>query len=289
MPQQVLRWVGVNGEFSQAHSHGQGHEDVSVQQPMEEDPPADASQMDPNPDLQASQVARDDAVAGGNVVVPGTEDPVIAQKDMQKEKTPEPTGDRVNADDSGNLSGAATDFVASGGLSAEKEVSSKMFGPQKPPLQPSVPLKVLVDDPPRVLEELSDVEILDRMPASTKPRKRRGKKKRGPLDTFGLRRSLRLKRSDGFRDEASAAKAKATVAHEASTDEADEVVEEPVPLETVLPDSALIPYQAGQADPSLPVAPHLPTSLLQSIGEKFLKMPPKVVSDDLLMASSDDE
>ncbi|CAN6371436.1 unnamed protein product, partial [Urochloa humidicola] len=149
---------------------------------------------------------------------------------------------------------------------------------------------VLVDDPPRVIEELSDVEILDKMTASAKPRKRRGKKKRGPLDAIGLRRSLRLKRPDGFRDEARAAKAKAAAVPDASADDADEVVEEPVPLEMVLPgDNAIIPYQAGQADPSLPAAPHLPPSLLQSIGEKFLKMPPKVVSDDLLLASSDDE
>ncbi|CAN6293233.1 unnamed protein product [Urochloa humidicola] len=49
MPPQAPRWVGMNGEFSQAHSHGQGPEDVSVQQPMEEDAPVNlATQVDLN-------------------------------------------------------------------------------------------------------------------------------------------------------------------------------------------------------------------------------------------------
>ncbi|CAO2148250.1 unnamed protein product [Urochloa humidicola] len=146
--------------------------------------------------------------------------------------------------------------------------------------------KVLVEDSPGdavpesgVIDQTSDVEILDSMPASVKPKKRRARKMTGPLDNKLVRRSTRLKKTHGFRDDASAAAAGAEA----------EPVEEPAPLEVLLPEQELIPYKPIPFDPSAPIAPHLSVLMMQAIGSGYLKMPPGALSDEMLGESSADE
>ncbi|CAO2147933.1 unnamed protein product [Urochloa humidicola] len=71
-------------------------------------------------------------------------------------------------------------------------------------------LAKVVEDVPaarelRVIEQFSDVEILDKMPARKRPKKRRARKLKGPLDARILRRSTCLNKAHFFKDDASAA------------------------------------------------------------------------------------
>ncbi|CAN6235502.1 unnamed protein product [Urochloa humidicola] len=166
--------------------------------------------------------------------------------------------------------------------------------------------KVVVDEPsekgPRVLEKLSDVEILDNISARKTPKKRRARKLKGPLDDVMLHRSTRLKKTHGFKDNAS-------VVAGASVDDDDhidvvvtasmlEVVvslapNEPItiaPLEIVSPDDHVEATYVGSAAASrIALVPHITLSVVSVIGTDFLKMQPSGVSKDVMMASSDDE
>ncbi|CAN6305432.1 unnamed protein product [Urochloa humidicola] len=161
--------------------------------------------------------------------------------------------------------------------------------------------KVLVEDSPvgavpetGVIDQDSDVEILDSMPASVKPKKRWARKMRGPLDIKHVRRSTRLKKTHGFRDDASAAAAGAEAepveepAPVVEPEAAVDAVMEPAPLK-VLPAQELITYKPIPVDPPAPIAPHLSVSMMQAIGSGYLKMPPGALSDEMLGESSANE
>ncbi|CAN6347720.1 unnamed protein product [Urochloa humidicola] len=245
------------------------------------------------------------------------------------------------------LSGAAADFAASGGMKAPvvpppvvplKVVFQRLLQSLIPShplpsfrnisrisinLDTMIPaylfdpdllwhLAKVVDDEPRVIETLSEVEVLDKMPARKAPKKRRARKPRGLLEVGALRRSNRLKKVYGFKDDASASAAAAKgdagiIASEPETEPAvaasvldgeaslDPELAVPVPLEVVPvveaaadDHAAIVPYQA-RSDPSAPVAPYLPSSLLKAIGTEFLKMPPGGASDVQMASSSDVE
>ncbi|CAN6342785.1 unnamed protein product [Urochloa humidicola] len=162
--------------------------------------------------------------------------------------------------------------------------------------------KVLVEDSPGgavpetgVIDQNSDVEILDSMPASVKPKKRRARKMRGPLDIKLVRRSTRRKKTHGFRDDASATAAGAEAepveepAPVVEPEAAVNAVMEPAPLEVLFPAQELIPYKPIPDDPSAPIAPQLSVSMMQAIGSGYLKLPPGALSDEMLGESSADE
>ncbi|CAO2149654.1 unnamed protein product [Urochloa humidicola] len=174
--------------------------------------------------------------------------------------------------------------------------------------------KVVEDEAPgepRVIETFPEVEVLDRMPARKMPKKRRARKARGPLEVGALRRSTRLKKVHGFKDDESASAAAGNAgAREHVPDEALPAVDEnmseadPVPLEAVplqaMPatspgdgsvqsSGALIPYQPVPVDPAAPAAPYLSPELMKAIGTEYLKMPPGGVLEEKMANPSDDE
>ncbi|CAN6171601.1 unnamed protein product [Urochloa humidicola] len=258
LPQPAPRWMeghGLDGQ-SQNVSHG----DASVG-------------FTPNTDIADA--------------VPNQSEPLEeGMEEHQVQSTPAPAGNQGQLGNESPFSGASADFAALGGLKS----------PMMP--QATVPLKVVEDEPmesePRVIERLSGVEVLNKMPARKTPKKRRARKVKGPLDAGLLRRSLRLKKVHGYKDDASAAAAGISAkpveqpAAAAVTEAVDDHAADPEPLE-VVDAGALVPYGGSVVDPTAAAAPHLTSSLAGAIGVQFLKMPPGAVSDDVLMAASDDE
>ncbi|CAO2188695.1 unnamed protein product [Urochloa humidicola] len=286
LPENAPGWMNGQGDLSQANS--QMNEEASVgnihghasagHAPMEGVDAAVAQ------DGVASAAEQPGSQAGDGVDAANVENVEAAAahgavgKEVAGEIVPSPQP-AIRFGPVSPFSGASTDFAASGGVKA-----------------PSVPLKV-VEDEPNVVEQFSDVEILDKMPARKGPKKRRARKARGPLDFGGLRRSTRLKKPHGFKTDAAACSASpsaaAPVVEPAMEKEPAEMLPEPRPLEMVLPGGAgapLVPYVRVAADPDAPPAPHLSAALASGIGTQFLKMQPGAVSEDVLMAdSSDDE
>ncbi|CAN6244206.1 unnamed protein product [Urochloa humidicola] len=221
------------------------------------------------------------------------------------------------------FSGASADFAASGGVKSSSVTLKVVFERILQSLIPSHPLPSfhhisritvnldsmvpsyiadtdvlwhlakVVEDETTVIEQLSDVEILDKMLARKGSKKRRARKARGPLDFGGLRRSTRLKKPHGFKtDVAARAAFPADEVPAAENEPAANETLEPHPLEVVPPGStegALVLFVGVAADPEAPPAPHLSASLATSIGTQFLKMQPSAVSKDVLMAESSDE
>ncbi|CAN6328612.1 unnamed protein product [Urochloa humidicola] len=217
----------------------------------------------------------------------GQDDPMEEDQQIQSPLSAAASVGNANDAQAGDghspLSGAAADFAASGGLKS----------PVVP--APSVPLKVVQDEAseePRVIEQLSDVEVLDKMPARRTPKKRRAKRARGPLGVGLLRMSLRLKKAHGFKDDASASATAAASAEDRTAPGEQEFVDDHTPLEVVPanpvvgseeePPAAVVPYKPALVDPDAPMAPHLSPVLMQAIGSEFLKMPPGGASVEML-------
>ncbi|CAO2148629.1 unnamed protein product [Urochloa humidicola] len=267
-PAPAPRWMGVNGEFS----HVNTHEDATVE---------NVRHQGVDPVLQQVEPATVKMNAGITEGADGT----AAMVDEQL--TDQEIEEEIVVQEEERITVAVDKPVA--------------FGPPKPPQSASIPLKVLVEDSPvgavpetGVIDQDSDVEILDSMPASVKPKKRRARKMRGPLDIKLVRRSTRLKKTHGFRDDASAAAAGAEAepvdepAPVVEPEAAVDAVMEPAPLE-VLPAQELITYKPIPVDPPAPIAPHLSVSMMQAIGSGYLKMPPGALSDEMLGESSANE
>ncbi|CAO2163968.1 unnamed protein product [Urochloa humidicola] len=174
--------------------------------------------------------------------------------------------------------------------------------------------KVVEDEAPgepRVIETFPEVEVLDRMPTRKTPMKRRARKARGPLEVGVLRRTTRLKKTHGFKDDASATAAAANAGapehvpdkvlpvvdeamSEADGEPIDAVPIQAVPATPTIDDpmqnsGALIPYKLALSDPAAPAAPYLSPELMKAIGTEFLKMPSGGASDERIVEPSDDE
>lgn len=126
---------------------------------------------------------------------------------------------------------------------------------------------------PIVEEKSSDVEILGEAPVLKSSRKRRARKPKNPLDVKFLRRSQRTNKGHDFKNDASA---------EAVA--VPSVPDEPIPLQVCPPaGSSLVTHRASASSSSIfqghpaslaaPPPPHLPASILQSLGTQFVKMP----------------
>lgn len=126
------------------------------------------------------------------------------------------------------------------------------------------------------------MEIVVKMPAVKAPRKRRARHARTPLDVSFLLRSKRLNRDDGF-------KGPVQQPQDPTSEALLDII--PRPLEILPPDHPfdVNPYKGVAASSSAAPAPHLPASMVKSLGTEFLKMPAHVVLPEEMLSSSDNE
>lgn len=294
MPYPAPRWVGAEGEVSQANSSGARADEASIgnQLAINEQMVVDEP-VNPNvADADMVGDAENAEMAGGaaNVDVPDVSAPVL----------PAPVSPHLEFPVDASLPAGGQDFHAAGDLNAHISSANQVI-PLKVVFQclhlslfPSKHLffpfrnvsriyvnldtlvpsyfadsdllwylaKVLVEPTPApaspavVLQPSFDVEILEEMPPSKTPKRRRARRAKAPLDVAFLCRCKRLHRPDGFK---------------AGSTPTPSLAPKPEPMEMLHPEAepaelALSPYLGVPASSSAAPAPHLPTSLVMAIG-----------------------